>query len=807
MRISYNWLHNYLPETIAPEKLSKILTSIGLEVESLEQYHEVNGNLSGVVIGEVMTCDKHPDADRLKITTVNIGQEIPLQIVCGASNVAIGQKVVVALSGTTLYPINGDPLTLKQLKIRGVESNGMICAEDELGMGNSHEGIIVLSEDAVPGTPASDYFKIYSDYIFEIGLTPNRMDAMSHIGVAKDVCAWMSHHNNKSTKPKLPFKHIKGDGEKAPEIKVSVKDYNACPRYSGIVLTNIKIKESPKWLQDYLKCIGQRPINNIVDITNFILHETGQPLHAFDLEKIKGNEIIVQTLPEGTPFICLDEKERKLTGADLMICDSENPLCIGGVFGGLDSGVTEQTKSIFLESACFSAASIRKSSMHHALRTEAAIRFEKGTDISQTVIVAKRAAQLIIELAGGLWDGNITDLYPQPAEKKQISIKYHYLKKISGKNYHPDAIKNILENLGFELLKEGIDEIRVAAPYYKPDISLPADIAEEILRIDGLDNIDIPDSVQLTPSGGNNYQLELKEKLGQALTGMGFTEIICNSITNSKYYDEATHFSTVKMMNSLSSELDIMRPSMLEPQLEAISYNINRKNTDLKLFEYGNIYSVSGDGKYIESHQLSICITGNNHGVHWQERPEAISMFYAKGIVGQLLALCGIKNFQFLNNNESIAVNFDIKVGKIKIGNICIVPNNRRELFGVDQEVFWINLYFNQLCQLTENFKMIYQPVSKFMPVDRDISMLIDKQITYEQIETELLYGSSVNGLTGISLFDVFESDKIGKDKKSLAIRCTFQNDEKTLTEKEIETAMQKIRQKLEGKLQAEIRK
>ncbi len=806
MRISYNWLHNYLPETIAPEKLSKILTSIGLEVESVEQYHEVKGNLNGVVIGEVKTCEKHPDADRLKITTILIGQLEPLQIVCGANNVAVGQKVVVALSGTTLYPINGDALTLKQVKIRGVESNGMICAEDELGLGNSHDGIMVLPDDTVPGTPASEYFKLYSDYIFEIGLTPNRMDAMSHIGVAKDVCAWLSHHNKQSAKPKLPFQNIKGEGAKAPEIKVAVQDTIACPRYSGMVLTNIKVKESPKWLQDYLKCIGLRPINNIVDITNFILQETGQPLHAFDLDKINGHEIIIQTLPEGTPFICLDEKERKLTAADLMICDAEKPMCIGGVFGGLNSGVTEQTKSIFLESACFSTFTIRKSSIHHALRTEAAIRFEKGTDISQTVIVAKRAAQLMIELADGVWDGNITDIYPQPAEKKQISIKYHYLKKISGKNYHPDAIKNILEHLGFELIKEGIDEIRVAAPFYKPDISLPADIAEEILRIDGLDNIEIPDSVQLTPSGGHNYRIELKEKLGQALTGMGFTEIICNSITNSKYYDETILSSTVRMMNSLSSELDIMRPSMLEPQLETINYNINRKNTDLKLFEYGNTYSVTGVGKYIENHQLSICITGNNHGVHWQEKPQSVGIFYAKGIVGQLLALCGISNFIFKKNDASVSANFDIYFGKIMLGNIAVVASNRRELFGINQEVIWINIYFDQLCQLTEKFKIIYKPVSKFMSVDRDISMLIDKQISFEQIEKEL-YGSAVNGLTGISLFDVFESDKIGNDKKSLAIRCTFQNEEKTLTEKEIESAMQKVRQRLEGKLHAEIRK
>lgn len=806
MRISYNWLHNYLPEKTDPEKLSKILTSIGLEVESMEKYEQVKGSLNGLVIGEVLTCEKHPGADRLHVTSVHIGNKETLQIVCGAANVAAGQKVVVALSGATIYPVTGEPLTLKQVKIRGVESNGMICAEDEIGLGNSHDGIMVLDAAAIPGTPAAEHFKPYTDYVYEIGLTPNRMDAMSHLGVARDVCAWLSHHNNKNIKPVQPFQAIKAEGPAAPVVKVSVKDNTACPRYSGLVITNIKVEPSPDWLQQYLSTIGLRPLNNIVDITNFILHETGQPLHAFDLDKIADREIIVQNLPAETPFITLDEKERKLTATDLMICDAEKPMCIGGVFGGLNSGVTETTTAIFLESACFSPASIRKTSMHHGLRTDAAIRFEKGTDISQTVQAARRAAQLIRDIAGGQWDGNLTDIYPQPAEKKQVSVRYHYLKKISGKNYHPDAVKGILDNLGFEILKEGIDELRVAAPYYKPDITLPADIAEEILRIDGLDSIDIPDSIRLTPGIGGNYGTQLKEKMAQALAGMGFTEIVCNSITNSKYYSEDELASAVKMMNSLSSELDIMRPAMLEPQLEVISYNINRKNTDLKLFEFGNTYAVAKDGTYREQQHLSICITGNQLGAHWQQKPVPVNIFYAKGIAMQLLGLCGINNAQLTQDSENSDTNFTISAGKKKVGQIQTVSEYRRKQFDIEQPVYWINLAFDGIHDLVSDIKINYQPVARYMPVQRDISMIIERQIPYEQVALELR-SAAVPGLVDINLFDVFESDKLGDGKKSMAIRFTFQNEEKTFTEKEIETAMQKIRNRLESKLQAEIRK
>ncbi|HET9430733.1 MAG TPA: phenylalanine--tRNA ligase subunit beta, partial [Chitinophagaceae bacterium] len=488
MTISYKWLSEYLPAgqagtqvIVEPERLSRILTAIGLEVESMEHYEEVKGGLKGLVIGEVISAEKHPNADKLTLTRVNIGNGEPLQIVCGAPNVAVGQKVVVAGVGTVIYPNTGDPLTMKVARIRNVESYGMICAEDEIGLGQSHAGILVLPPELKPGTRAIDYFQPYDDYIYEIGLTPNRMDAMSHWGVARDVCAYLSHHDKKDTKPRLPNSNNFRVDNHSLTIQVTVENPIACPRYSGLSITNVKVKESPRWIQQKLKAIGIRPINNIVDITNFIQHETGQPLHAFDADAITGNKIIVKNLPEGTPFVTLDEKERKLSASDLMICNEKEPMCIAGVFGGLHSGVTEKTTKIFLESAFFEPVSIRKTSFAHGLRTDAASRFEKGTDISATVNVLKRAALLIKEAAGGEIASEIVDVYQQSKEKKQVAIKYHYLKKISGKNYHPDAVKNILTSLGFEVLKEGIDELRVAVPFHKPDISLPADLVEEVL--------------------------------------------------------------------------------------------------------------------------------------------------------------------------------------------------------------------------------------------------------------------------------------------------------------------------------------
>src|SRR6478735_7261275 len=596
MTISYNWLNNYLPEKIEPGKLSEILTSIGLEVESLEIFENFKGALKGLVTGEVISCEPHPNADKLKVTKVDINNGERLQIVCGAPNVAAGQKAIVAPVGVTIYPLSGNAITMKVAKIRGVESFGMICAEDEIGLSEDHGGIMVLPADTAKGKPVAELFNVYSDWIYEIGLTPNRMDAMSHIGVAKDVCAWLSHHQNNSFKPLLPFKNNVESSTTANEFEVVIENKKDCRRYAGIVIKDVTVKESPVWLQNFLKAIGQRPINNIVDITNFILHETGQPLHAFDADALTSKKIVIKNLPEGTLFTTLDEVERKLSDTDLMICNGDEPVCIAGVFGGLYSGVTSETKIVFLESAWFNPSSIRRTSMKYGLRTEAAVRFEKGVDISGTVPSLVRAAQLISAIAGGTIQGNVIDIYPTPFEKKIVSVSFNYIKKLSGKYYAPVVIKHILLALEFDILEENETSIKVAVPFSKADITMPADFVEEVIRIDGLNNITIPSSVTITPSVQENMLAgQVKEKLAQMLAGLGFNEIVTNSIGNSKNYSEAKLSTAVRLLNNLSADLDIMRPSMLETGLEILAYNINRKNNNLRFFEFGKKYSQEDD--------------------------------------------------------------------------------------------------------------------------------------------------------------------------------------------------------------------
>ncbi len=807
MTISYNWLSEYLPELIEPSKLSKILTSIGLEVESLEKYESIKGGLQGLVIGEVLECEKHPNADKLSVTKVNIGSGEPLQIVCGAPNVAAGQKVVVATVGTTIYPSTGEPLTMRVAKIRSVESHGMICAEDEIGMGSSHAGIMVLPNDVTVGEAASTYFKPYNDFIYEIGLTPNRMDAMSHYGVAKDVCAYLSHHNNKDIKPKTIFANgFKADNTSLP-IKVTVENTEACPRYSGVSISGVTVKDSPQWLKDKLAAIGVRSISNIVDITNYILHETGQPLHAFDATEIAGNHVIVKNLPEGTVFVSLDEKERKLSANDLIICDgNQQPMCIGGVFGGLKSGVKATTTSIFLESACFNSISIRKTSLHHGLRTDAATRFEKGVDISNTVNVLKRAATLIKEVAGGEISSDIVDVYPIQKEKTAIAIKYHYIKKLSGKNYHPDAVKRILQALGFDVLKEGIDEIRIAVPFSKPDISLSADIVEEIIRIDGLDNIDIPTTITISPSVNEMGLKEgLKEKIANYLAGQGFNEIFTNSITNSKYFNEQQAATMVKMMNSLSAELDVLRPSMLETGLECISYNINRKNANLQFFEFGKTYHSSEIGKYKEDEHLALYLTGNTHEAEWSEKGKAISFYKAKGIANALLTLAGLTDIHF-EKTEEPGLNIAILNGKKIVGSLKEIPAKKLQAFDIKQAVYFIDIDFIALLKQVGSQKITYKEVSKFPAVQRDLAMVVNRSTSFESIEA-VVAKTKLSKLQHIRLFDVFESDKLGADKKSMAINFTFLDEEKTLTDKEIDGMVSKLVQGFEKELGAEIRK
>ncbi len=808
MTISYNWLSEYLPEKVAPEKLSKILTAIGLEVESLEKYEELKGGLEGLVIGEVLECEKHPDADKLSLTSVNIGGTEPLQIVCGASNVAKGQKVVVATVGATIYPSTGEPVTMKKAKIRGVESFGMICAEDEIGLSDNHAGIMVLPENTKAGTPAANYFKPYTDHIFEIGLTPNRMDAMSHLGVARDVCAYLTHHTKKEARIKSPFKNnFKADNQELV-IDVSIQNADACQRYAGVSLQGVKVAESPKWLQQKLKSIGLRPINNIVDITNFILHETGQPLHAFDADMIKGKKVIVKTLPEGTAFTTLDGKERKLAAEDLMICNETEPMCIGGVFGGLDSGVKDSTTNIFLESAWFNPVSIRKTSFRHGLRTDAATRFEKGVDISNTLNVLKRAALMITEIAGGKIASNIIDVYPDPKPRTEVAIKYHYIKKLSGKNYHGDSIKNILSSLGFDLVKEGQDEMRFAVPYSKPDISIPADIVEEIMRIDGLDNVEIPAAITITPSVETlSYDAAYKEKVANYLVGAGFHEIFTNSITNSAYFSEEVLQTTVKMINNLSEELNVLRPGMMETGLETVAYNLNRRNNDLQFFEFGKTYAVKGTGKYEELQHLSIYITGKKTGDGWKNKGEKSDIYFAKAVFEKIAALLGVTITAYTTGTHSKLDNcINAVINDNTIATIGTSNKKVLALFDIKQPVFYIDIDWDKLLEFSRKQQIQYTEIPKFPAVQRDLAMVVDKSLEYGQVE-KATKSARINKLKSINLFDVFESEKLGANKKSLAVSFTFLDEEKTMTDKDIDAMMSKIIASYEKELNAEIRK
>lgn len=808
MTISYNWLRDYLPVTLAPERLSKILTSIGLEVEKMEAFEEVKGGLKGLVIGEVLEASQHPNADKLRLTKVSVGAGEPLQIVCGAPNVATGQKVVVATAGTTIYPTGGEPLTMKVAKIRGAESQGMICAEDEIGLGTSHAGIMVLPTDVVVGTPADEYFKPYSDIIYEIGLTPNRMDAMSHWGVARDVCAYLSHHDKKELRPKIPNANIKPDNNSLP-VQVVIEAKEACRRYSGVSIAGITVGESPKWMQERLKAIGLRPINNIVDITNYIQHETGQPLHAFDHRAIKGGKVVVKTLAAETPFKTLDEKERKLHEEDLMICHAEAGMCIAGVYGGAESGVTESTRNIFLESAYFDPTSIRKTSFRHGLRTDAATRFEKGIDISNTVAVLKRATQLIKEIAGGEIASDFVDVYPDPLPKAEVVLKNQYLKKLSGKNYHPETVKNILYSLGFRVIKEGMDAISFEVPYHKPDVTIPADIVEEILRIDGLDNIEIPTAITISPAVERDVRGDaLKEKVAQALVGLGFSEILTNSITNSKYATEAELQSTVKLLNNLSSELDVLRPNMLYTALEVIHFNHNRKAANLKFFEWGKTYNTSQALQYNEQAHFCIYLTGETNPNSWKGKGSAADLYYLKGVVESVLKLAGVHNatFEEGKGNDQLQNVLGVNINGQQAVELGQVSAKVTANFDIKLPVFVADFNWEAILKWGAGEKITYKPLPKYPSVERDLAIVVQKGMPFAQINN-LIKGLRLEKLQEVKLFDVFESEKLGGDKKSLAINFTFLDEEKTLTDKEIDGWMQKIMTSIEKETGAEIRK
>ncbi len=811
MTISYNWLCDYFPDNLlqkpGPELVSRILTSVGLEVETLHPYSSVHGGLEGLVVGEVISVEPHPNADKLKITRVNVGTGESLQIVCGADNVASDQKVVVALPGTTLHPESGEPLQIKAAKIRGTESVGMICAEDEIGLGKSHAGILVLPQTLRPGTAVADYFKPYSDFIYEIGLTPNHMDAMSHMGIARDICAFLSHQDNKNYRVKIPGTTPLGSEEKGKQIKVVLENHRDCGRYSSLTMTGIRISESPKWMQDKLKSIGIRPINNVVDITNFILQETGQPLHAYDASEIRGNQIIVKNLPAGTPFTTLDEKARKLDAEDLMICDAEGPLSIAGVFGGLKSGIKNTSTELFLESAWFNPSAIRRTSFRHGLRTDAAIHFEKGMDISGTVDALKRAASLIREYGGGRISSAISDIYPNPFPKVQILLKYHYLKKLSGKNYHSLSVKNILLSLGFEILREGLDDLLIAVPFHKPDVQQPADLVEEIMRIDGYDHIEIPANINISPSVETGRETAaIQEKVAGFLVGSGFNEIFTNSITNSNYFSESELRTTVRMINNLSADLNIMRPSLLETGLESISWNINRKNNDLLFFEFGKTYESSQPGKYAEINHCCVYMTGNLQHESWKGKPVPVDFYFLKGICTAICELTGVKGEIQRLNHPKLAAGMEFRQGEKIIFVAGEVDAAILRKFDIRQPVFFADIYWDNLLDLINGNSVVFSELPKQVPVNRDLALIVEKSLPFETIE-KTIFSIGLQKLRKVQLFDIFESEKLGTGKKSMAISFTFLDHEKTLTDKEIDGMMSRIMKTAEQDLKAEIRK
>ena len=815
MKISYNWLKEYIKTDLNPEEMAVILTDIGLEVEGIESFQSVKGGLEGIVIGKVKTSEKHPNADKLTITTVDIGSEKNLRIVCGAPNVAAGQKVPVAIIGATLYSGNKE-FVIKRTKIRGELSEGMICAEDELGLGASHKGIMVLDETAKIGTPAKDYFRIESDTIFEIGLTPNRIDGGSHYGVARDLSAFLKQKGD-SCVVKPSVDNFKADNHLLP-IEVDIENQEACPRYSGLTIQGINVKPSPIWLQNRLKSIGLVPVNNIVDITNYVLHETGQPLHAFDADKITGNKVIVKTLPKGTNFITLDEVERKLHQDDLMICNKENAMCIAGVFGGIDSGVKTGTQNIFIESAYFNPLYIRKTAKRHALNTDASFRFERGVDPDMIIYALKRAALIIKEIAGGKISSDIVDHYPSPINNHFVKLSYKNLTRLIGKKIDAEVVKKILSALEIKITGEKDDILSLEVPAYRVDVTREADIIEEVLRIYGYNNIEITDKIVSTISAIPKPDKEkIRNKISDMLSSQGFFEIMCNSITSSDYYKDNHDFpeqNVVKLFNPLSSDLNVMRQTLLYGGLESISYNINRQINNLKLFEFGNCYykiEKNSDNKldnYCEREHLALLITGQKNEPGWTSQDKPTDFFYLKSYIERILKRTGIttKDFElvpsgahyfseglkYLASDKTI-----VEFGQLK-------PTLTRN-FDINQDVYYGIFSWNTVLNLLVKNDISFSEIPKFPEVKRDLALLLDKSVSFSQIE-KLAWKTEKKLLKKINLFDVFEDEKIGKNKKSYAVSFFLQDPNKTLTDKEIDEVMQNLIKTYKKELGAKLR-
>jgi phenylalanyl-tRNA synthetase beta chain len=807
VKISYNWLKTYLDFDLVPADVAEILTNTGLEVERVELYESVKGGLEGVVIGEIVACEKHPDADKLNVTKVDVGTGELLQIVCGAPNCRVGLKSPVALVGTTLYPFSGDKLQIKKAKIRGVESYGMICADDELGLGQSHAGIMELDPATKAGTPAATYFKIEKDYLIEIGLTPNRSDAFSHIGVARDLAAALQAVYKidlplKKPQAKLPAK-VAG-----PQIQVTVEDTTNCPRYSGISITGVKVGDSPDWLKNRLKTIGIHTINNVVDITNFVLHEYGQPLHAFDADKIKGGKVIVKKLAEGTVFKALDDTERKLSAEDLMICDADGGLCIAGVFGGANSGVTDTTTNIFLESAHFDAISVRKTSARHNLRTDAAMHFEKICDINITVEALQRAAALICELCGGNVSSDLVDIYPAQVAGYPVQVSIRRINQLAGAEIPADTIKAILKKLEIQISKDEGDLLHLLVPTFKADVKREADILEEILRIYGYNTIPMPTSLRSSLSFSPKVDhVKLENIAGAYLAGAGFHEISTNSVSQSKFeQDEKLKQQQILLLNSQTAELDSLRTSVLYSGLEVIAHNQNRKNGDLKLYEIGKTYHKAGKD-YAQQRHLAIYLTGNTAEDNWLDKGKPYNFYHLKTYVDGLLQRFGIHEYG-RSVIETAPFVFGAKLlieGKV-LATYGQVDKKLLKQFDVKQDVFFADINWDLLAELSQFHKIHFTALPKFPSVRRDLAMMVDDALRFEQIE-QLAFGEGKKLLREVSLFDVYKGDKIEQGKKSYAVSFTFLDPEKTLTDADIDKTMNKLMGKLEKELGAVIRK
>ena len=824
MDISYKWLKRYIDFDYSPRELAAAFTSLGLECDSVEEVESVRGGLKGVVIGKVPTCADHPDSDHLHVTTVDVGADAPLDIVCGAPNVAAGQTVVVATVGTILY--DGDKeVKIKKSKIRGVESFGMICAEDELGLGASHDGIMVLPDGIAPGTPAAEYFHVESDWRLEVELTPNRVDAASHYGCARDLKAllWRQLYENdpRSVLPEVRVPDVAAFAIDRPDgaIPVAVDDPKACPRYTGITLRGVKVAESPEWLRNLLSAAGQRPINNMVDITNFIMLGIGQPLHCFDLDKIRGGRIRVGYCPEGTPFTTLDGVEHKLSEADLMICDAERPIAIAGVFGGLESGVTDATKDIFIESAYFNPTRVRRTARRHGLSTDASFRYERGADPSITLFAARLAALLVKEVAGGEICGPLVDEYPEPILPAEIDFSIDYCCSLIGKQIPRELILCILKALEFGVVEtENPDILRLHVPTYRVDVTRPCDVVEEILRVYGYNNVEISEQTRATLSQRTDVDLssQLRNMVAEMLTGQGFVEILNNSLSAASYYADGKSYPAeecVRVMNPLSGDLSVMRQTLLYGGLETIAHNVNRKSTDLRLYEFGNVYSLHGESadlkSYTEKKQLGIWITGNFTSASWNCHSVEATVYDLKGVVLNIMRRLGVKESalkmeQTSDDIFSVALVISSRSGQ-QLCRLGLLGRDTLKRFDIDGCVVYAQIDWEPLFRIARKTVVEFEPLPRTQPVRRDLALLLDKTVTFEAVEqTVRKAGGKLLG--EVTLFDVYEGDKLPEGKKSYAISLTLQDPEKTLADKQIDAVMKKITEALARTLGASLR-